>query len=62
MNGKSLAAALILGTVALSAQAQKPQIQWNNSYSFDAVTRLPGGPPPGRLRGAQFTRRRTACP
>ena len=37
MNGKSLAAALILGTVALSAQAQKPQIQWNNSYSFDAV-------------------------
>jgi uncharacterized protein DUF4136 len=37
MNGKSLAAALVLGTVALSAQAQKPQIQWNNSYAFDAV-------------------------
>jgi len=37
MNGKSLAAALILGTVALSAQAQKPQIQWNSKYDFDAV-------------------------
>ena len=37
MNGKSLAAALVLGTVALSAQAQKPQIQWNNKYAFDAV-------------------------
>src|SRR5262245_52266429 len=37
MNGKSLAAALVLGTVAWSAQAQKPQIQWNNNYDFDAV-------------------------
>ena len=37
MNGKSLAAALVLGMVALSAQAQKPQIQWNNNYDFDAV-------------------------
>ena len=37
MNGKSLAAALVLGTVAFSAQAQKPQIQWNNNYGFDAV-------------------------
>ena len=37
MNGKSLAAALILGTLALSAQAQKPQIQWNSKYDFDAV-------------------------
>jgi hypothetical protein len=37
MNGKSLAAALVLGMVALSAQAQKPQIQWNNNYNFDAV-------------------------
>ena len=37
MNGKSLAAALVLGTIAFSAQAQKPQIQWNNSYAFDAV-------------------------
>lgn len=37
MNGKSLAAALVLGTIAFSAQAQKPQIQWNNNYNFDAV-------------------------
>jgi len=37
MNGKSLAAALVLGTVALSAQAQKPQIQWNNMYDWDSV-------------------------
>ena len=37
MNAKSLAAALILSTLALSAQAQKPQIQWNNNYNFDAV-------------------------
>ena len=37
MNAKSLATALILGTVAFSAQAQKPQIQWNNNYNFDAV-------------------------
>jgi hypothetical protein len=37
MNAKSLAAALLLSTFALSAQAQKPQIQWNNAYAFDAV-------------------------
>ena len=37
MNGKSLAAALVLGTIGFSAQAQKPQIQWNNNYDFDAV-------------------------
>src|SRR5262245_18806626 len=37
MNGKTLAAALFLATVAFSAQAQKPQIQWNNNYDFDAV-------------------------
>src|SRR5690348_17091865 len=37
MNAKSLAAALVLSTLALSAQAQKPQIQWNNKYAFDAV-------------------------
>ena len=37
MNGKSLAAALVLGTIAFSAQGQKPQIQWNNKYAFDAV-------------------------
>jgi hypothetical protein len=37
MNGKSLAAALILGTVAFSAQAQKPQIHGNNNYAFDKV-------------------------
>ena len=37
MNGKLLAAALVLSTFAFSAQAQKPQIQWNNKYAFDAV-------------------------
>jgi opacity protein-like surface antigen len=37
MNGKSLAAALLLGTFALSAQAQKPAIQWNQQYDFAAV-------------------------
>ena len=37
MNAKSLAAALVASTLALSAQAQKPQIQWNNKYAFDAV-------------------------
>jgi hypothetical protein len=37
MNGKSLAAAVVLSAFALSAQAQKPQIQWNNNYDFDAV-------------------------
>jgi len=37
MNVKSLAAALVLGTLALSAQAQKPQIQWNSKYNFDGV-------------------------
>jgi hypothetical protein len=37
MNAKSLAAALVLSTLALSAQAQKPQIQWNNAYHFDQV-------------------------
>jgi uncharacterized protein DUF4136 len=37
MNGKSLAAALIVSTLAWSAQAQKPQIQWNSKYAFDAV-------------------------
>jgi hypothetical protein len=37
MNAKSLAAALVLSTIALSAQAQKPQIQWNNAYDFGAV-------------------------
>jgi hypothetical protein len=37
MNGKSLAAALLLSAFALTAQAQKPQIQWNNMYDFAAV-------------------------
>ena len=37
MNAKSWAAALVLSAIALSAQAQKPQIQWNNMYDFDAV-------------------------
>jgi hypothetical protein len=37
MNGKSLAAALVLSAVALSAHAQKPRIQWNNQYDFDAM-------------------------
>jgi hypothetical protein len=37
MNAKSLAAALVLSTLALSAQAQKPRIQWNNQYDFAAV-------------------------
>jgi hypothetical protein len=37
MNGKSLAAAVVFSALAFSAQAQKPQIQWNNSYDFDAV-------------------------
>jgi hypothetical protein len=37
MNGKSSAAAVVLSALAFSAQAQKPQIQWNNNYDFDAV-------------------------
>ena len=37
MNGKSLGAAIVLSALTLSAQAQKPQIQWNNNYDFDAV-------------------------
>ena len=37
MNGKSLAAALLFGTCALSAHAQKPAIQWNQMYDFAAV-------------------------
>jgi hypothetical protein len=37
MNPKSLAAALALSAIALSAHAQKPQIQWNSQYDFDAV-------------------------
>jgi len=37
MNRQSLAAALLLGTCALSAQAQKPAIQWNSQYDFTAV-------------------------
>ena len=37
MNGKSWAIALALSACALSAQAQKPQIQWNNMYDFGAV-------------------------
>jgi hypothetical protein len=37
MNAKSLAAALVLGTLALSAHAQKPRIQWNDQYDFAAV-------------------------
>jgi hypothetical protein len=37
MNGKSLAIAFALSAVALSAHAQKPQIQWNNMYDFGAV-------------------------
>ena len=37
MNGKTLAAAVVLSALGFSAQAQKPQIQWNNSYDFDAV-------------------------
>jgi hypothetical protein len=37
MNGKSLASAFLLSAFALSAQAQKPAIQWNNQYDFGAV-------------------------
>lgn len=37
MNAKWLAAVLVTSTLALSAQAQKPQIQWNNNYDWDAV-------------------------
>lgn len=37
MNGKSLAAAFLLSAFALSAHAQKPHIQWNTAYDFDAV-------------------------
>ena len=37
MNGKSLAIAFALSAFALSAQAQKPQIQWNNMYDFGGV-------------------------
>ncbi len=37
MNGKSLAAAVLLSAFALTAQAQKPRIQWNNMYDFDGV-------------------------
>jgi opacity protein-like surface antigen len=37
MNGKSLAAALLFSTLAWSAQAQKPAIQWNKDYDFNAV-------------------------
>ena len=37
MNGRSLAIAFALSAFALSAHAQKPQIQWNNQYDFDAV-------------------------
>ena len=37
MNAKSLAAVVVLSTFALSAHAQKPRIQWNNQYAFDAV-------------------------
>jgi hypothetical protein len=37
MNAKSLAVALVLSTLALSAHAQKPRIQWNNQYDFAAV-------------------------
>jgi hypothetical protein len=37
MNGKSLAAALLLSAFALTAQAQKPHIQWNNQYNFEEV-------------------------
>ena len=37
MNGKLLAAALLVSSLAFSAQAQKPQIQWNNKYNFQDV-------------------------
>jgi hypothetical protein len=37
MNGKSWAAALVLSAVALSVHAQKPRIQWNSQYDFDAM-------------------------
>ena len=37
MNGKLLAAAFLSSALALSAQAQKPAIQWNNSYDFAGV-------------------------
>ena len=37
MNGKTLAAAVVFSALGFSAQAQKPQIQWNNNYDFDAV-------------------------
>ena len=37
MNGKLLAAALLVSSLAFSAHAQKPQIQWNNKYNFQNV-------------------------
>ena len=37
MNGKTLAAVVVFSALGFSAQAQKPQIQWNNNYDFDAV-------------------------
>jgi hypothetical protein len=37
MNVKSVVVALMLSTLAVSAHAQKPRIQWNNQYAFDAV-------------------------
>jgi hypothetical protein len=36
-TSKWLAATLALCALSFAAQAQKPQIQWNNQYAFDAV-------------------------
>jgi hypothetical protein len=46
MNGKSLAAAFLLSALALPALAQKPNIQWNNQYDFDAVETFAWQPTP----------------
>lgn len=35
--GKRLAAVLALCALSFAAHAQKPRIQWNNQYAFDAV-------------------------
>jgi hypothetical protein len=37
MHAKSLVAALAFTALGFSAHAQKPRIQWNNQYDFDAV-------------------------
>jgi hypothetical protein len=46
MTRKSLAAAFLASALAWSAQAQKPHIQWNNQYDFDAVETFAWQPTP----------------